>query len=101
MGDPSADAADKFRSPPRILIPKLVQSRDKWKAKATTRKHQLHKEKIRCRDLSISRQLWKERVSAAQQELLDLRLKLQQVEAERDQAQAQLAQLQDDVAKKN
>ncbi len=27
-----------FRTPPRILIPKSVRSRDAWKAKATSRK---------------------------------------------------------------
>ena len=43
--DPTTPASD-FRTPPRILIPKLVISRDKWKVKATDRKRRLHKEKI-------------------------------------------------------
>ena len=44
-----------FRTPPRILIPKLVRSRDAWKAKATTRKTQRKALEIRVRDLEASR----------------------------------------------
>ena len=50
------DSARAFRSPPRILIPKLAQSRDKWKAKAGRRKRELKKAQIRGRDLAASRE---------------------------------------------
>jgi hypothetical protein len=85
--------ANDFRTPPRILIPKLVRSRDQWKAKAGERKRQYRKEQIRSRDLSISRERWKERALAAEQQLA-------QKEADLAEARAQIAQLQED-AKKN
>ena len=44
-----------FRTPPRILIPKLVRSRDAWKAKAADRKAQRKALEIRVRDLEASR----------------------------------------------
>ena len=69
----SNDAAPSFSSPPRILIPKLVESRDKWKAKAARRKRELEKEQIRSRDLSASRGRWKERALAAEQQRQALR----------------------------
>ena len=53
-------SASDFRTPPRILIPKLVRSRDQWKAKATARKRQYRQEKIHSRDLESSRERWKE-----------------------------------------
>jgi hypothetical protein len=86
-------SATAFRTPPRILIPKLALSRDQWKAKATTRKRQFRAEKIHSRDLEISRQRWKERAVEAEQ-------KLQRAEADLAEARSQIAQLQDD-AKKN
>ena len=92
--------ASEFRTPPRILIPKLVISRDKWKAKATARKRQFHKERIRSRDLTLSRQLWKERFLAAEADLQEVRQTLQRSEADIAEARSQLAQLQDE-SKKN
>jgi hypothetical protein len=92
--------ASEFRTPPRILIPKLVGSRDKWKAKATVRKRQLHKEKIHSRDLSLSRQRWKERALLAEQQLQELQQQLQRTETDLAQARSDRAQLQED-AKKN
>jgi hypothetical protein len=91
--------ASDFRTPPRILIPKLVSSRDKWKAKATARKRQYRKEKIHSRDLALSRQRWKDRAVAAEQKLLELQQQLQRTEAALAQARSQLAQLQDDSKK--
>ena len=88
--DTTTPASD-FRTPPRILIPKLVSSRYKWKVKATDRKRRLYKEKIHSRDLSLSRQRWKDRALAAE-------LKIQQLQL--DRAQSDLAQLQDDAQKK-
>lgn len=87
--------ANDFLTPPRILIPTLVRSRDKWKAKATTRKRLLHKEKIHSRDLALSRQRWKDRALAAEQKLHELHLQLQRSQADLTRVQSQLAQLQD------
>ena len=101
MDDPTKATLDRtFRTPPRILIPKLVRSRDQWKAKAATRKRQYRQEKIRNRDLSLSRQRWKERAEAAAQKLQDLQEQLEAAQADLTQARSQLASLQDD-AKKN
>ena len=93
-------SANDFRTPPRILIPKLVRSRDQWKAKATARKHQYRKEKIHSRDLQHSRQRWKDRALAAEQKLQELQQQLQRAEADLAGARSQIAQLQDD-SKKN
>jgi septal ring factor EnvC (AmiA/AmiB activator) len=100
--DSSAETttASDFRTPPRILIPKLVRSRDQWKAKATARKHQYRKEKIHSRDLESSRERWKVRALDAEQKLQEFQQQLQRTEADLAQARSQIAQLQDD-SKKN
>jgi hypothetical protein len=101
MDSPTATTpASAFRTPPRILIPKLARSRDRWKAKATARKCQYRKEKIHSRDLEISRQRWKERAGDAAQQLQELQQQLQRAEADLVEARSQIAQLQDD-SKKN
>lgn len=92
--------ASEFRTPPRILIPKLVISRDKWKVKATNRKHRLHKEKIRSRDLGHSRQQWKDRALAAELKTQELQQQLERSQADLAQAKAEIARLEDD-SKKN
>jgi hypothetical protein len=89
-----------FRTPPRILIPKLARSRDQWKAKATARKRQYRQEQVRSRDLECSRQLWKERARAAEQKLQEIQQQLQHSAADLTEARSAIAQLQDD-AKKN
>jgi hypothetical protein len=96
---PTTPASD-FRTPPRILIPKLVRSRDRWKAKATVRKRQYRKELIHSRDLELSRQRWKDRALAAEQKVLDLEQQLHSSQADLAQTRCELAQHQDD-SKKN
>jgi septal ring factor EnvC (AmiA/AmiB activator) len=93
-------SASDFRTPPRIIIPKLARSRDRWKAKAAARNRQFRAEKIHSRDLEISRQRWKDRALAAEQKLQDLQQQLQRTEADLAEASSQIAQLQDD-SKKN
>jgi chromosome segregation ATPase len=88
-----------FRSPPRILIPKLVQSRDTWKAKAGTRKRQLKAAQIRCRDLGLSRARWKNRAQASAQRIQELDQQLADTRQQLEQAHAQVAALQEDVKK--
>ena len=61
-----------FQTPPRILIPKLVRSRDAWKAKATERKRQRKALEIRVRDLEASRDRHRQRVAQLQQRLAQL-----------------------------
>ena len=61
-----------FQTPPRILIPKLVKSRDGWKQKANARKRKLKAAKVRVRDLEASRDSWRERALAAEKASRDL-----------------------------
>ena len=89
----TAPASD-FRTPPRILIPKLVSSRDKWKAKATERKRLYRKELIHSRDLALSRRRWKDRA-------LDAELKLHDLQQQLLRAQADLAQARQDDSQKS
>jgi hypothetical protein len=49
-----------YRSPNHILVPKLVHSRDRWKATAAERRHQLKLAKLTIRDLQRSRETWRE-----------------------------------------
>lgn len=98
-GSAETPPASDFLTPPRILIPKLVRSRDKWKVKATTRKRLLHKEKIHSRDLQASRRSWKDRALAAEQELQELQQRLRCAEADLAQTQSDTSRFQDDPKK--
>src|SRR3954470_18786488 len=94
-GSPTSQGSlPSFRSPPRILIPKLVQSRDNWKEKAAQRQRQLKASQIRSRDLTLSRDLWKARALAAEQQLLTLQQQSQQDQRHLHQARLELARLQ-------
>ena len=87
-----------FRSPPRILIPKLVKSRDNWKAKANQRNSALKKAQISNRDLSHSRNRWKQRAQdaevALQQQLRLVQQQLEQTQRQLEQSRAEVALLQ-------
>ena len=61
-----------FQTPPRILIPKLVRSRDAWKAKATLRKAQRKALEIRVRDLEASREHHRQRADQLQRRVAEL-----------------------------
>ena len=80
-----------FRTPLRILVPKLLKSRDDWKAKSDARKAQLKSAKITLRDLRASRELWRGRAAEAEAAAVELRAQLTLAEQERDAAQAALA----------
>jgi hypothetical protein len=68
-----------FRTPPRILIPKLVRSRDAWKAKAPTRKTQRKALEIRVRDLEVSRELHRQRAEQLQERVTQLEARLDEL----------------------
>jgi chromosome segregation ATPase len=87
-----SDIRQSFRTPLRILLPKLVKSRDAWKAKADGRKAQLKAAKIKIRDCSASRDMWRERAERLAQENRQLREELEHAQRERTQLQAQLAE---------
>lgn len=83
-----------FRSPPRILIPKLVKSRDNWKAKANQRNSALKKAQISNRDLSHSRNRWKQRAQDAEQQLRLVQQQLEQTQCQLEQSREEVALLQ-------
>jgi hypothetical protein len=93
VDDSTKDAPGKFSSPPRILIPKLAQSRDNWKSKANQRSRDLKKAQIRSRDLAISRERWKQRAEIAEQQLLALQEQLKHTQQVLEQARDEVARL--------
>ena len=68
--------AAAFQTPPRILIPKLVRSRDAWKIKATNRKTQRKALEIRVRDLEASRDRHRRHAEQLQQRVAQLEQQL-------------------------
>jgi hypothetical protein len=87
-----SDIRQSFRTPLRILLPKLVRSRDGWKAKSDRRKAQLKAAKIKIRDCSASRDMWRERAERFAKENCQLREQLEQAQHAHTQMQAQLAE---------
>jgi chromosome segregation ATPase len=85
-------AAD-FLTPPRILIPKLLRSRDAWKAKATQRKAQRKVLQIRVRDLTASRDRHRQRVDHLQQQVDALQQQVDHLQQQVDVLQRHREQL--------
>ncbi len=69
-------ATATFQTPPRILIPKLVKSRDAWKAKATARKAERKALEIRVRDLEASRNHHRQHAEQLRQRVRELEQQL-------------------------
>ena len=89
-----------FQTPARILIPKLVASRDGWKGKAGERKRRLKTARIRIRDLEASRQRWHDRADQAERTTDELRQQLEQTQQVLAAAQAEADRLRDALEKK-
>jgi hypothetical protein len=87
-----SDIRQSFRTPLRILVPKLLKSRDGWKAKSDRRKAKLKAANIKIRDCSASRDRWRERAKRLAQENRQLREQVEHAERERAQLQAQVAE---------
>jgi chromosome segregation ATPase len=87
-----SEIRQSFRTPLRILLPKLVKSRDGWKAKSDRRKAQLKAAKIKIRDCSASRDTWRERAERLAQENRQLCEQLEHAQRAHTQMQAQLAE---------
>jgi chromosome segregation ATPase len=85
--------ATDFLTPPRILIPKLLRSRDAWKAKATQRKAQRKALQIRVRDLTASRDRHRQRADHLQQQVDALQLRVDHLQQQVDVHQRQREQL--------
>lgn len=88
-----------FRTPVRILLPKILKSRNDWKAKSDIRKAALKAAKIKIRDCSASRDMWRERTEKSEEEARQLRERVERAERELEQAHVTIAQLEE--AKKN
>lgn len=89
-----------FRTPARILIPKMVKSRDGWKAKADERKKRLKAARIRHRDLEASRERWKERCHEAESKSAEAAEQLEQIRRELAGARAEADRLAGELEKK-
>ena len=85
-----------FRTPARILIPKLAASRDGWKGKASERKRRLKAAHIRIRDLEASRARWHERASEAEGQAGKRDRQLEQTRQALAAANAEIARLRDE-----
>ena len=90
-----SEIRDSFRTPVRILLPKLFKSRNGWKAKSDRRKAELKAAKIKIRDCSASRDRWRQRTEQLEDETRRLRERAEQAERELQKTQAALAQLED------
>ncbi len=94
-----SEIRESFRTPVRILLPKLLKSRNGWKAKSDRRKAELKAAKIKIRDCSASRDRWRQQTEQLQEENRRLRQRAEQAELELDKSRVALAQL-EDVKKK-
>ena len=95
--DGATSTTSTFRTPTRILIPKLVKSRDGWKAKAQERKKCLKAARIRNRDLEVSRKVWRQRAETAEEQVAVLE---QQHAQELAALRAENEQLREELKKK-
>jgi chromosome segregation ATPase len=86
---------ETFRTPMRILLPKLLKSRNGWKAKSDRRKAELKAAKIKIRDCSASRDRWRQQKEQLEAESRQLRERAERAERELEKTRAALAQLQD------
>lgn len=98
--DGATGSSQTFRTPSRILIPKLIASRDGWKAKATERKNKLKAAHIRIRDLESSRAGWKQKTGAADQRIAELERQLAQAQQDAASLRDENERLRDEIKKK-
>jgi hypothetical protein len=90
-----SEIRETFRTPVRILLPKLLKSRNGWKAKSDRRKAELKAAKIKIRDCSASRDRWRQQTEQLEEENRQLRERAEQADRELAETQAKLAQLED------
>src|SRR5207244_13619984 len=86
-----SEIRESFRTPVRILLPKLLKSRNGWKAKSDRRKVELKAAKIKIRDCSASRNMWRERSERLEEEARQFRERAERAERELEQTRAALA----------
>jgi hypothetical protein len=98
--DGATGSTQTFLTPTRILIPKLVASRDGWKDKAGKRKKKLKAARIRIRDLESSRDGWKQKTTDAQQRIAELERQLAQGQQDLAASRGDADALRDELKKK-
>ena len=79
-----SEIRENFRTPLRILVPKLLKSRDDWKAKSHQRKAQLKSAQVKIRDLSASRERWRQQAVQLQEQNQQLQERLARAEGDRE-----------------
>ncbi|CAN5243127.1 hypothetical protein BH10PLA2_BH10PLA2_39880 [soil metagenome] len=93
-GSPTmSEIRESFHMPMRILVPKLLKSRDGWNAKSDQRKLQLKAAKIKIGDCSARGDRWRQRTEWLEEEVRRLREHVEQAEIEMEKKRAALAQL--------
>ena len=90
-----SEIRQNFRTPVRILLPKVLKSRNGWKAKSDRRKAQLKAAKIKIRDCSASRDMWRQRAEQFAEEARQLRERAERAERELEQLRATLSERDD------
>jgi hypothetical protein len=90
-----SEIIETFRTPVRILLPKLLKSRDGWKAKSHQRKAKLKSANIKIRDLSASRDKWRQRTEQLEEESSQFQERLERAERELEQARTALTQFEE------
>jgi hypothetical protein len=88
-----SEIREKYRTPTRILLPKLLKSRNDWKAKSDARKVKLKAAQVKIRDLTASREFWRQRAEQPQTLNGQLQEQLQQALRDRDEARAEVEDL--------
>jgi len=83
-----------FHTPIRILLPKVLKSRDGWKAKSHQRKAQLKAAKIKIRDLSAGRDRWRDETAQLATNNQQLQERLERAERDLEQTRTALADAQ-------
>ena len=78
----------QFRTPLRILLPKILAHRDGGKAESDAQKAHRTAANVTLRDLRISRDYWRRRTAQAEAATSELRDRRTQAERDRDAARA-------------
>jgi len=80
-----------FATPLHVWVPKLLKSRDDWKQKALHRRQRVKLTRLTVRDLTRSRDAWRDQVQQLQHRLQQQAEQLELLRRERDQAVADAA----------
>jgi septal ring factor EnvC (AmiA/AmiB activator) len=73
----SPKESTSYRSPLRVLVRAFERSRDLWKAKYKALQQQIRAFRTEIRDLRRSRERWRAKAEALEQEINQLRIQLQ------------------------